>query len=52
MGTEIISKHPRIGKQNERDRTRKFITGDFEINYEIIGGVIIISMIWDSSRNP
>ncbi|MES2796938.1 MAG: type II toxin-antitoxin system RelE/ParE family toxin [Bacteroidota bacterium] len=52
FGTEIISKHPQIGRKSKSDNTRKFIMGDFEINYEIIHNTILISMIWDSAMNP
>src|SRR4030065_851310 len=49
---KLISKHPLIGIQSEIETIRAFITGDFQIIYEILDDSILISIIWDCRRDP
>jgi len=50
--TRLIAKHPHIGTQTVIETVRKFITGDYQIIYEILDNKIYISMIWDCRRDP
>jgi len=47
-----LSNNPKLGLSSGIDSTRVLITGDYQIVYEIIDKKIVISMIWDSRRNP
>jgi plasmid stabilization system protein ParE len=49
---KLIAKHPLIGVQSGIETVRAFITGDYQIIYEIIYNTILISMIWDCRRDP
>jgi len=47
-----ISKNPFIGLQSDINSVRAFVTGDYEIIYELIDSTILVVMIWDCRRNP
>jgi len=49
---KLIAKQPLIGVQTDIETVRAFISGDYQIIYEIIDQTILISMIWDCRRNP
>ncbi|MBI1182684.1 type II toxin-antitoxin system RelE/ParE family toxin [bacterium] len=49
---KVISKNPKIGVETDFENVRAIITGDYQIIYEILEGVILVSMIWDCRRNP
>jgi len=49
---KLISKNPLIGLQSGIETVRAFITGDYQIIYEILDNSILISMIWDCRRDP
>lgn len=48
----LLSKNPYLGTPTEYDSVRAFITGDYQIIYEIFNQLILILMIWDCRRNP
>jgi len=48
----LISKNPYLGIKTDFKNVRALITGDYQIIYEIAEDVILVSMIWDSRRNP
>jgi len=48
----LISKNPNIGMRTDFENVRVLITGNYQIIYEIIEEVILVSMIWDIRRNP
>jgi hypothetical protein len=50
--TKLISKNPLIGLQSEIESVRVLITGDYQIIYELSEDLILITMIWDCSRDP
>ena len=50
--TKLIAKHPFIGTQTGIDTVRAFITGDYQIIYEILDNKILITLIWDCRRDP
>jgi plasmid stabilization system protein ParE len=47
-----ISKNPKIGIQTDYDSVRSYISGDYQIIYEVFNQLILIIMIWDCRRNP
>jgi plasmid stabilization system protein ParE len=47
-----ISKNPLIGLKTHIESVRVLITGDYQIIYEIVDNVILITMIWDCWRGP
>ncbi|MEI6348313.1 MAG: type II toxin-antitoxin system RelE/ParE family toxin [Bacteroidota bacterium] len=47
-----IENNPFIGLKTNQESVYLFITGDYQIIYELIDSVILIVMIWDSRRNP
>ncbi len=49
---KLIAKQPLIGIQTGIETVRAFISGDYQIIYEIIDSTILISMIWDCRRDP
>jgi plasmid stabilization system protein ParE len=49
---KFIIKNPLIGLQTQIVSVRAFITGDYQIIYEIFDDLIIIIMIWDCRRDP
>jgi plasmid stabilization system protein ParE len=49
---KFIIKNPLIGLQTQMVSVRAFITGDYQIIYEIFDDLIIIIMIWDCRRDP
>jgi len=49
---KFIIKNPLIGLQTQIVSVRAFITGDYQIIYEIVDDLIIIIMIWDCRRDP
>jgi toxin YoeB len=49
---KLIAKQPLIGVQSGIETVRAFITGDYQIIYEILDNTILISMIWDCRRDP
>jgi plasmid stabilization system protein ParE len=49
---KLISKNPLIGLQTQIVSVRAFVTGDYQIIYEIINDIILIVMIWDCRRDP
>jgi plasmid stabilization system protein ParE len=49
---KLISKNPLIGLQTQIVSVRAFVTGDYQIIYEIIDDLILIIMIWDCRRDP
>jgi len=49
---KLISKNPLIGLQTQIVTVRAFVTGDYQIIYEIIDDLILIIMIWDCRRDP
>ena len=49
---KFIIKNPLIGLQTQIASVRAFITGDYQIIYEIFDDLIIIIMIWDCRRDP
>ena len=49
---KFIFKNPLIGLQTQLVSVRAFITGDYQIIYEIFDDLIIIIMIWDCRRDP
>ena len=51
-GTKLISKNPLIGLQTQIVSVRAFVSGDYQIIYEIIDDLILIVMIWDCRRDP
>jgi|SRR5450759_4351069 len=48
---KFIIKNPLIGLQTQIVSVRAFITGDYQIIYEIVDDLIIIIMIWDCRRD-
>jgi len=48
----LISKNPHIGTKTDYKNVRSLITGDYQIIYEISEEIILVSMIWDTRRNP
>ena len=48
----LISKNPNIGLKTDYESVRALVTGYYQIIYEIIEEMIIISMLWDCRRNP
>ena len=51
-GTKLILKNPLIGLQTQIVSVRAFVSGDYQIIYEIIDNLILIVMIWDCRRDP
>lgn len=51
-GIRFILKNPLIGLKTQIVSVRAFITGDYQIIYEIFDDLIIIIMIWDCRRDP
>ena len=49
---KFIIKNPLIGLQTQLVSVRAFLTGDYQIIYEIFDVLIIIIMIWDCRRDP
>ena len=49
---KLIDRQPLIGIQTDIETVRAFISGDYQIIYEIIDSTILISMIWDCRRDP
>lgn len=49
---KLITKNPLIGLQTQIVSVRAFITGDYQIIYEIFDEFIMIIMIWDCRRDP
>ncbi len=49
---KLISKNPLIGLQTQIVSVRAFVSGDYQIVYEIINDLIMIIMIWDCRRDP
>lgn len=49
---KLITKNPLIGLKSQIDSVRAFITGDYQIIYEILDNLIIIIMIWDCRQDP
>jgi len=49
---KLIIKNPLIGLQTQIKSVRAFITGDYQIIYEIYDELIVIIMIWDCRRDP
>ena len=49
---KLISKNPLIGLQTQIVSVRAFVSGDYQIIYEIINDLIMIVMIWDCRRDP
>ena len=49
---KLVSKNPLLGIPTENDSVRAFITGDYQIIYEIFNQLILIIMIWDCRRDP
>jgi len=50
--TKLLSRNPLIGIPSDFDSVRVFITGDYQIIYEIYDQLILIVMLWDCRRNP
>ena len=48
----LIAKNPLMGVQTDYDSVRAFISGDYQIIYEILDQIILVVMIWDCRRNP
>lgn len=48
----LISNNPFIGTETNYNTVRAFITGDYQIIYEIFDQLLLIIMIWDCRRNP
>jgi plasmid stabilization system protein ParE len=51
-GVTTISKNPFIGIKTDIESVRILITGEYLIVYQLFKNEIIISMVWDSRRNP
>jgi plasmid stabilization system protein ParE len=51
-GIKLINRNPLIGLQSDLESVRAFITGDYQIIYEILDRMILIVMIWDCRRDP
>jgi plasmid stabilization system protein ParE len=49
---KLIARQPLIGVQTDIETVRAFISGDYQIIYEINDNTILISMIWDCRRDP
>lgn len=49
---QLISKYPNIGTESDYPSVRAFITGDYQIIYEIFEQLILVIMLWDCRRNP
>ncbi|NQU80426.1 MAG: type II toxin-antitoxin system RelE/ParE family toxin [Bacteroidetes bacterium] len=49
---KLITKNPLIGLQTQIVSVRAFITGDYQIIYEIFDDLVMIIMIWDCRRDP
>jgi len=49
---EIISKNPFIGRNADMENVRMFITGPYQIIYEVRLSQVVIIMFWDCRRNP
>jgi toxin YoeB len=49
---ELISKHPKIGKQTEIQRVRFKIVKDYLFTYRETDETIEILTIWDSRQDP
>jgi len=49
---KLITKNPLIGLQTQISSVRAFITGDYQLIYEISDDTIMIIMIWDCRRDP
>jgi toxin YoeB len=49
---KFIIINPLIGLQTQIVSVRAFVTGDYQIIYEICDNLIIIIMIWDCRRDP
>ena len=49
---KLITKNPLIGLQTQISSVRAFITGDYQLIYEIFDDIIMIIMIWDCRRDP
>jgi toxin YoeB len=50
--TKLIKKNPFIGLQTQIVSVRAFVSGDYQIIYELIDDVILILMVWDCRRDP
>jgi plasmid stabilization system protein ParE len=48
----LISMNPQLGTKTDDANVRTFIFDNYQIIYEIGEDYILISMIWDSRRNP
>jgi plasmid stabilization system protein ParE len=49
---KLISKTPEIGRNTNFTNVKAYIKKDYEILYEILDSSILVTMIWDSRRNP
>ncbi len=49
---QLIAKYPNIGTATDSDSIRIFISGDYQIIYEVFDQLILIIMLWDSRRKP
>ena len=49
---EILSENPMLGIKTDEQNVRTLIIDNYQIIYEIKDDLILVSMIWDSRRNP
>ena len=49
---KLISNNPLIGIKTDYNSVRTFITGDYQIIYEIFDQLLLIVMIWDCRQFP
>lgn len=49
---KLLSKNPFLGIPTDYDSVRTFVTGDYQIIYEMFDQFLLIIMIWDCRRDP
>ena len=48
---KLVAKNPFIGKNTDDPAVRAFISGDYQVIYEVFDNLILIIMIWDCRRD-
>jgi plasmid stabilization system protein ParE len=51
-GIKLLSNNPYLGIPTEFDSIRAFVTGDYQVIYEMFDQLILVIMIWDCRRDP
>ena len=50
--TDLIAKHPELGKPTNHSETRVVAMGNFSIYYKSLDNRIFITSFWDNHQNP